>query len=280
MFFIHRSGVSRAYFCIFLRVFGVSPLKNFNQRKKQKKKNFLSLPLLRFIVVVVEKKEKSLSVAFGGKFSLFISERLFQITERIESISRKKTKRLFRARARRHKKKKRDMRKNVDTKHERENERDVPFSSSLGGGGLGGGSMMMKKQKHRYDATTKTTTKMMRNAPFSTLPYYKHLPPLHDQDEWEKEWEQLRAAIQCVFENATKHLSFEELSNVVYRMVLSGSSTTRFMREKLKEELRKRAWMIKEELKRMERTTFSSGGGGDYGGGYEEEEEEKSALAF
>ena len=75
--------------------------------------------------------------------------------------------------------------------------------------------MMMKKQKHRYDATTKTTTEMMRNAPFSTLPYYKHLPPLHDQDEWEKEWEQLRAAIQCVFENATKHLSFEELSNVV-----------------------------------------------------------------
>ena len=139
---------------------------------------------------------------------------------------------------------------------------------------------MMKKQKH-YAATTKTTTKMMsNNTPFSTLPYYKHLPPLHNQDEWEKEWEQLRAAIQCVFENATKHLSFEELSNVVYRMVLSGSSTTRFMREKLKKELRKRAWMIKEELKRMERTTFASGGEGDYGGGYEEEEEEKSALAF
>ena len=162
------------------------------------------------------------------------------------------------------------MRKTVDTKHERENEYDVP-SSSLGGGGLRGGSMM-KKQKH-YAATTKTTTKMMsNNTPFSTLPYYKHLPPLHNQDEWEKEWEQLRAAIQCVFENATKHLSFEELSNVVYRMVLSGSSTTRFMREKLKEELRKRAWMIKEELKRMERTTFASGGEGDYGGGYEEDE--------
>ena len=172
------------------------------------------------------------------------------------------------------------MRETVDTKHERENEHDVP-SSSLGGGGFGGfAGSTMKKQKH-YTATTKTTTKMMsNNTPFSTLPYYKHLPPLHNQDEWEKEWEQLRAAIQCVFENATKHLSFEELSNVVYRMVLSGSSTTRFMREKLKEELRKRAWMIKEELKRMERTTFASGGEGDYGGGYEEEEEEKSALAF
>ena len=97
---------------------------------------------------------------------------------------------------------------------------------------------MMKKQKHYAATTTKTTTKMMsNNTPFSTLPYYKHLPPLHNQDEWEKEWEQLRAAIQCVFENATKHLSFEELSNVVYRMVLSGSSTTRFMREKLKKEL-------------------------------------------
>ena len=53
---------------------------------------------------------------------------------------------------------------------------------------------------------------------FSILPY-KHLPPLKDGA---KEWEQLRSAIQCIFENATKHLSFEELSNVVYRMVLSG----------------------------------------------------------
>jgi cullin 3 len=111
---------------------------------------------------------------------------------------------------------------------------------------------------------------------FSILPY-KHSPPLKDG---EREWEQLRSAIQCVFENATKHLSFEELSNVVYRMVLSGSSTTHFMREKLKEELRKRARTIKEELKRME-TSSSFDGVSEYGRGIEEEEEEEAkALAF
>jgi hypothetical protein len=68
-------------------------------------------------------------------------------------------------------KKRRKMRKTVDTKHfEREHEYDVPSSSLGERGGLGGGSMM-KKQKH-YTATTKTTTKMMtsNNTPFSTLP--------------------------------------------------------------------------------------------------------------
>ena len=105
---------------------------------------------------------------------------------------------------------------------------------------------------------------------FSILPY-KHLPPLKDGA---KEWEQLRSAIQCIFENATKHLSFEELSNVVYRMVLSGSSMTHFMRENLKEELSKRAWTIKEELKGIETGTVA-------GRGYRYEgEEETKALAF
>ena len=43
VFFIHRSGVSRAYFCIFLRVFGVSPPQKFQSKKETKKEICLSL---------------------------------------------------------------------------------------------------------------------------------------------------------------------------------------------------------------------------------------------